>query len=322
MSQVSNSPTVTIAIPTLNRADSTLPLTLASARAQRWPGLEILVSDNGSTDGTKQLIESMGDCRLRYLRHEINIPMAENFNHLVAQARGDYFLLLHDDDVIDPGFVEICMNALGTGGPAAIIRTGLRLISGRGEVMTEMPNRATGESLLDFATSWFSHRTSPYCCNTLLNTEMLRTVGGFYSLRNLFLDVHAQVLVAARGPTVNVPDVLASFRRHDSNFGSSAKMRDWCEDSQQLLDTILQLLPEHAEELRAQGMEFFAMRNYRKTLDCVGSAQRRLRCYWMIGRMFESPESWLNFAWRKDLLPSLRQVKHRIVGQPISSGHL
>jgi glycosyltransferase involved in cell wall biosynthesis len=318
MSEKNGSPTVTIAIPTYNRAASTLPLTLASARSQNWDGIEILVSDNGSTDHTGRLIEEMADERLRYLRHDSNIPMADNFNHLVAEARGDYFLLLHDDDTIDPDFVRTCMNALGSCSDAAIIRTGIRLISGQGDVLEEIPNRNTGDSLLDFATSWFSHRTSPYCCNTLLNTELLRAVGGFHSLRNLFLDVRAQVLVAARGRTVNVPDVLASFRRHDSNFGSSAKMRDWCEDSQQLLETIVQLLPEQAAELRVQGAEFFAMRNYRKALASVGSTPRRLRCYRMVGSMFDSPASWLGFAWRKDLLPSLRRVKRRAFGQSLS----
>src|SRR5581483_7663062 len=64
-------PLVTIAIPTYNRAASYLPL--PSALDQTYPDIEVMVSDNASSDGTAALVSGVRDPRLRYLRHAVNI---------------------------------------------------------------------------------------------------------------------------------------------------------------------------------------------------------------------------------------------------------
>jgi len=67
-----------------------------------YPDLEILVSDNCSTDDTERVVRSFGDPRVRYVRHPENIGANNNFNYCIKEARGVYFLLFHDDDMIDP----------------------------------------------------------------------------------------------------------------------------------------------------------------------------------------------------------------------------
>ena len=89
-------PLVTIGIPTYNRADGYLRETLESALAQSYPNLEILVADNCSTDNTKLVVESYKDKRVRYFRHETGLIPNDNFNFCLSQARGYYFLLLHN----------------------------------------------------------------------------------------------------------------------------------------------------------------------------------------------------------------------------------
>ena len=59
-------PLVTIGIPTFNRADSYLPESLGSALGQDYPNLEVIVSDNGSSDGTEVFVKSLNDPRVRY----------------------------------------------------------------------------------------------------------------------------------------------------------------------------------------------------------------------------------------------------------------
>src|SRR5690606_4365233 len=61
-------PLVTICIPTFNRADTFLPKALAAACNQTYRNLEILVSDNASSDGTPELVRSMIDPRISYHR--------------------------------------------------------------------------------------------------------------------------------------------------------------------------------------------------------------------------------------------------------------
>jgi glycosyltransferase involved in cell wall biosynthesis len=104
-------PLVTIAIPTYNRADGYLRQTLESALNQTYPNLDILVSDNCSVDDTAKLVTSFPDPRIRYIKHQVNVGQTNNFNFCLREAKGDYFLLLPDDDLIDHDFVETCIEA-------------------------------------------------------------------------------------------------------------------------------------------------------------------------------------------------------------------
>ena len=91
-------PKVTIAIPTYNRADDYLKQTLKSALNQTYENIEIIVSDNCSTDNTEAVVNSFNDSRIRYFRQQENIGANNNFNFCLKQAKGEYFLLLLDDD--------------------------------------------------------------------------------------------------------------------------------------------------------------------------------------------------------------------------------
>ena len=102
-------PFITIGIPTYNRGSGTLPMTLESALSQDYPNFEIVVSDNGSTDNTQEVVRGFGTDRVNYIRQAVNIGVTKNYNACLQAARGDYFLLLHDDDLIDKDFLTTCM---------------------------------------------------------------------------------------------------------------------------------------------------------------------------------------------------------------------
>ena len=98
---------VSIIIPTLNR-QALLSESLDSARRQTHEDLEIIVSDNGSTDRTPAFLAEVAatDSRIRLLRHDPTIGMIAHFNLLLQQIRGDAFCFLPDDDRMLPRFVE------------------------------------------------------------------------------------------------------------------------------------------------------------------------------------------------------------------------
>ena len=102
-------PLVTIGMPTYNRRHGYFPQALQSALAQDYPNLEVVVCDNASTDGTQEYMEAMTDPRLRYVRHAENIGANANFNSCLENADGHFFLMLHDDDLLDPTFVSRCV---------------------------------------------------------------------------------------------------------------------------------------------------------------------------------------------------------------------
>lgn len=278
-------PLVTIGLSTYNRANGYLPEALTSALAQNYPNLEILVSDNASTDGTAELVGSRADERVRYVRQPVNIGANANFNFCLNEARGDYFLLLHDDDLIDPDFVSTCISAASGSTEYGLIRTGTRVIDDQRRVVATYENHTDGLDAAELFLAWFTRRTAFYLCSTLYNTALLRRYGGFASPRNLLQDVVATAEVAARHARVDVPAVKASFRRHDSNQGSARAALDWAEDAAFLLDRLSTLMPDRVAELAAAGRPYLCRKCYRN-VPAIPSAAERQRTYAEIDRRF------------------------------------
>ncbi|MFO7545353.1 MAG: glycosyltransferase family A protein [Trueperaceae bacterium] len=230
-------PLVTIGIPTYNRADKTLRRALESALAQDYPHLQVIVADNCSEDDTERVVREVGRDRVDYLRHPTNIGAEPNFNSLVARADGEFFLLLHDDDQIDPDFVTSCVAATGTARPG-LIRTGTRVIGMDGQIVYSRRNQATGASVTDLIHAWFTTKTSFYLCSTVFHTETLQAVGGFSSQKHLFNDVATYVRVAAAAGSIEVPDVKATFLQHVGSLGKVGAVQAWAEDAKYVIDVM------------------------------------------------------------------------------------
>ncbi len=112
--------TATIAIPTFNRVD-TLPQAVTSALAQDYAAVEVVISDNASTDGTEDYCRSLAaaDSRVRYVRHAENIGALGNFEAALVAASGEYFMWLADDDWIDGNYLTECIRSLDRGAALA-----------------------------------------------------------------------------------------------------------------------------------------------------------------------------------------------------------
>lgn len=110
MSIATQEPLVSIGMPTYNRA-SDMRRALQSVLAQDYTNLELVISDNASTDETQALCEEFArqDSRIRYTRQAVNRGAAANFEEVVYQARGEFYLWLGDDDWIDPAYVSQCV---------------------------------------------------------------------------------------------------------------------------------------------------------------------------------------------------------------------
>lgn len=283
-----STPLVTIAIPTYNRAASYLPVALRSALAQRHPRLEVLVADNASRDGTASLLRGIADERLRYFRHAVNVGANRNYNYCLEQARGDYFLLLHDDDAIDGDFIAACLHAAEHGVHEGIIRTGVRVIDELGATVRESVNDAGTGSLAEFYQAWFAGKTCWYLANTLFNTRQLRAEGGFRSPHGLAEDGFA-IARLARFHRIDVAEVKASFRVHagEKTLADPAEATLWGREYLALLDCMCELVePEQEAELRRNGRRFFARLAYNRAA-LLSSPARRARAAYEVLRLFD-----------------------------------
>lgn len=99
-------PLVSVVIPLYNQQLTYFQEALASALAQTYTAIEIIVSDNHSTNETPAWLATQTDPRLRIVRPEQFLPMVEHFQFAADQARGEWILYLCSDDYLYPTCVE------------------------------------------------------------------------------------------------------------------------------------------------------------------------------------------------------------------------
>ena len=100
-----DNPKVSIIVPTCNRA-SMLVRAVESVLAQTFTDFELIIVDDGSSDDTPQVVASLGDPRIKSLRHSLSRGPAAARNTGIASARGQYLAFLDDDDEFLPTKVE------------------------------------------------------------------------------------------------------------------------------------------------------------------------------------------------------------------------
>lgn len=87
---------------------------LTSILSQLGPQDEIVVSDDGSSDGTVAAVTRINDPRIVWAGTTGGLGIIKNFERALRHARGEYIFLADQDDVWLPGKVEACTQALNT----------------------------------------------------------------------------------------------------------------------------------------------------------------------------------------------------------------
>ncbi len=117
-----NQPLVSIGIPTYNRV-ALLKRSIESALNQDYKNIEVIVSDNASTDGTESVCQFYcgQDARLKYVRHPQNRGASANFTDVLKNASGQFFMWLGDDDWIDAAYVSSCVQQFVSDATMALV---------------------------------------------------------------------------------------------------------------------------------------------------------------------------------------------------------
>lgn len=92
-----------VLLPTRNRLEL-VRYAIESVRRQNYGDWELVVSDNDSEDGTEKYVQGLGDARVRYVRTETFVSVTDNWNNALAHSKGDYVVMLGDDDCLLPGY--------------------------------------------------------------------------------------------------------------------------------------------------------------------------------------------------------------------------
>lgn len=218
-------PLISIGLPVWNGANF-LDQAIQSVLAQTEPDLELIISDNASTDVTEEICRGwLGrDDRVRYFRFSENQGASANHSKVVELARGTYFRWQAHDDLCHPDLVRRCIaEHRSSPHPLALVHPTAELIDDAGRVLGLDPTRLCTAAARPARRVWdclmqVRYGTPMYGVaelNTLRRTRLFdRFVSSDYVL---FLEF------ALLGEIRQLPDVLCQRRFHASRSMTAQK---------------------------------------------------------------------------------------------------
>jgi glycosyltransferase involved in cell wall biosynthesis len=153
MSAIEN-PRVSIGLPVYN-SESFLAPALDSILEQSFSDYELIISDNGSTDGTAAICRDYAarDSRVRFIQQSEDIGMIPNFKFVLDESVGDYFMWLSGDDRKTPNFLDLAVKALDEEEAIGVVFCDT-------EIMDVTSGEKVGQESFGFTTSrikWFKY---------------------------------------------------------------------------------------------------------------------------------------------------------------------
>ncbi|MCU0609153.1 MAG: glycosyltransferase [Chitinispirillaceae bacterium] len=225
---------ISICIPTYN-GDKYLAESIESARAQIGDDIEILISDDGSSDGTISIVNQQAaeDPRIRVLRSEKNRGLVGNWNNCIDQAKGEWIKFLFQDDLLFPEYMPRMRPYLEDKCPFIVSHRDFRIEPGTPEKFAKcyenllnLTDLASQEQVLtpeDF--SWIlvnfpNHNFIGEPSNTMFRRSIVQETGFFNAGMSQIVDLEFWARLGCRFGLVHIPDTLSLFRVHSSSTSS------------------------------------------------------------------------------------------------------
>lgn len=204
-------PQVTVGVPVYNGAES-LAAALESIAAQSLRDIEIVISDNASTDRTAEICRDFAtrDPRVRYFRQPATVAAPYNFAFVLKEARAPYFMWAAHDDVRDQDFIARLKAALDGDADAALAFGDLDLVFGDRVQRLPLDFANKGRTCLRrLADNAFKELYNLY---GLWRTDALRRVE--WRDNEWWWDTPMMMAAAMTGDFIYVPGVSLRYRRY------------------------------------------------------------------------------------------------------------
>jgi len=282
---------LTIAIPTYKRL-SYLKEAVASVGNPQGIEVEILVGQDITPQGLEASIvewcqgQTLLDPRFRYFTNSQNLGLAGNWNKLVREAKGDYVMIIGDDDLLSPTFLEKVIPAISQG--ADVVFTSQLFIDSNGKVMEELTsqlNKEYGRSNLQ--TGWLEHPIATVLNNSVpmsaavIKRKWLEKFPFDISLNTPELEVFLKIAIEG-GTFFFINEPLALYRIHQQSATSSGLT------IHRLLRNLIQIeVPASYESLKK---EFISSKILYAVNICLRSGEKELAKQLLLSSYYPATE--------------------------------
>ncbi len=313
-------PKVTVAIPTINRS-ALLLRAMRSVLAQTYPNIELLVSDDASTDDTHARIASIDDPRLVHYRRETTLGLVGNFDFCLRHASGEFFLLLGDDDLLLPRAVEQLIQPFLTGTDVGMSWCPCYIADTASDrFWTTAAGPALENPAAMLANLWGGRR-GPRLSGILLRTADALAQGGFRVSHGDLCDIGLWAAVALNHRFIACADQpFVQYTNHHNSTTSRSAVGQWRRFTDRVfIDLLAQADPPSQRILRS------AKRNFHSGIALTVLIQTIGKPSWVrnaVGETLRSPGAILTpYVFRRLLQDGWKVVvlSRRSKGKPTMS---
>jgi hypothetical protein len=182
---------------------------------QTFRDFELIVVDDCSSDTTLQILEEFKDERMRVVRNQRNLGIAETLNHGIALARGEYVALQDHDDMSLPTRLECQLAFLERNAQVGIVGSSCYVINEAGTIGPGWPVKYN-DAELRWALLW---RCPFFHTSIMVRRRDIEEVGGYSSdpKYRFSEDYDLMSRVAFRHAVANIPQPLGCWRKHETS---------------------------------------------------------------------------------------------------------
>ena len=206
-------PDVSVVIPTRNRLPW-LMRTLASVRRQQGLAVEVVVVDDGSTDGTADAVAQLEDPHIRLVRNPRSLGLAGARNAGIRATVGEWIAFLDDDDLWSPLKLKVQVRA-ASASAALWCYSAAATVDVQGRILHIADPPEPG-SLTARLRGW--NVIPAGASNVVVRADLLQFVGHFDEQFRHFADWDLWIRLAAAAPPATVPEVLVAYVEHPGNL--------------------------------------------------------------------------------------------------------
>jgi glycosyltransferase involved in cell wall biosynthesis len=238
-----NQPLISIVIPAYN-AEGTISETVASVLAQSFADFELLVIDDGSTDGTQSVLEGFADERLQ-VHSFSNAGLSASRNRGTTLACGQFVAFLDADDLWTPGKLAAQLEALEAHPEAVLAYSWVDFIDENSQYLTNGTyQQLSGNVYVSLLLGNFLESGS----NPLIRRTQLIEAGGFDETLTSGEDWDCWLRLAAHHPFVLVPQADVLYRKSAGSMSRNTVRME--KNILQVIERAFMQAPAHAQALR------------------------------------------------------------------------
>jgi glycosyltransferase involved in cell wall biosynthesis len=200
-----------------------------SILAQTIPDFDLVVLENGSTDGTVEWLSTLRDPRVRIVASPVALSIEDNWSRALETPKNEFMTFIGHDDLLDPNYLEVMAALIDREPQASLYFAHFRYIDKDDQLIRHCRPLPARETAAEYIAALFSEQRDTHGGGYMMRSALYHEVGGIPKHKKLlFADDALWITLMHRSWKATAAEECFCCRRHDASAGALARY-EWIE---------------------------------------------------------------------------------------------